>query len=351
MLFTFILFIPAPLFWIPTTSPDITSTILQIVIFYLFTLFIIKKDESYIYILLLLIASTITIKLSNAPFCISIFFSIFLIYRKHRVSKIIYILCLSVVFLWLIRGYIISGYLFFPSNIGKINTSWTVPENIRNLAFNTVYVFARLRNYEYESPKLNNYEWIPDWFDNILYDIEGSSFEGFFSILCIIISILIIIYKMIADKKENKVMNVYFRLWITNFLCIVFWFFTAPDIRFANGLFIIQLVISIILLTNGYILSNLNKRIERFLTFFPFIFILIFSIYYVKNGMYFFKGMYKLKKVPMKEISILDDFKVLTPVQGDQSWDSKLPSSPYIDKNLRIFKNKTNLSFKIISIK
>ena len=47
-------------------------------------------------------------------------------------------------FVWVIRGYIQTGYPLFPSKIGYINFDWKVPSVLAEQTEKKIYAYARL---------------------------------------------------------------------------------------------------------------------------------------------------------------------------------------------------------------
>ena len=165
-------FIPMPFHWINSPTPDMASTIIQIIIFrYFIEAVYFKPDDedksSYIAFVAILTGLLITIKLSNAVYAVGLGLVTYVFSKikdlKINEKKIIgksFIFIFILFAIWIIRGYIQSGYPLFPSPFGKINFAWTVPVEITLLERDIIYASSRSCDtiLDKNSPKLKNYE-------------------------------------------------------------------------------------------------------------------------------------------------------------------------------------------------
>ncbi|MDD3001884.1 MAG: hypothetical protein PHF29_09035 [Candidatus Riflebacteria bacterium] len=361
ILFAAMFFIPMPLYWLASTSPDLSSTVLQLTAFYYFIKLLREKEcfekrETYIAFIAVIAAVSTVIKLSNAAFSIGLALTSYLLIKRSD-SKVFFTKRLIKTFafigillvIWLCRGYMGTGYPLFPTGIGRTSADWALPEKLAKIGEERIYCFARLRNYEFNSPLLKDYKWVKPWFENIIYDIEGN-FEGIASVLFVCISIICFAIWLIktnfkTHQKENALILV--SLWAAQLLSIIFWFFTAPDIRFANGLFITFFLTGILLVKS--VSSNLTMP-QSFKS--PvLVFILLFYVglinFYVSSNLFYLRGIIKLPKVPMIENITDSGLKLLTPQFKDQCWDSDIPSTPEYDPKISLRGESIRDGFKM----
>ena len=142
---------------IPSPEPDIASVILQILIFIHFIQSVAgntstKNDDSRIMFLLILSATAITVKLSNLFFVLSVCAILLIIKRKSlrlskkqaflRLGKLLALPAL-IIFMWSLRGILLSGCPLYPSTFGCIKVDWAVSINAVKNAANVVYSWAR----------------------------------------------------------------------------------------------------------------------------------------------------------------------------------------------------------------
>ncbi len=137
-----------------TPTPDLTSTLLQLILFVNLTRIIAEWTEGqfeqrYSVILITVLAATsITIKLSNLIFAtvIIVFALVYTWISSHRNARElarILIPALVIILVWGSRGIILSGAPLFPSLIGYIQVDWAVPKESIVEEANWIYSWAR----------------------------------------------------------------------------------------------------------------------------------------------------------------------------------------------------------------
>ena len=368
-------FIPMPYYWINNPTPDIASTFIQIVAFrYLIEAFCYKNNSNekshFIAFAAVLSALMVCVKLSNAFLALgfgitTLIFSKKISFESHEIKLIIR----SFVFIgllfgvWLIRGYIQTGYPAYPSSIGKINFDWTLPERIAQNQRNSIYASARTcgHSFDINDPMVKNNDWFMFWFkwnffdEKYFFTNEDTSTDicsalsliffpmtvfmwGMGSLVMFILSILLaVVWFYIGYVKKLLLDNIaLLSLFITELLSIVIWFITVPDFRFANGMFIILFITSILLFKTAFPKLKIKKGIKVAMMFYSVvIFIWCFSISFSMNE-FGLCGMIVLNKLPMKTFETDSGLKILVPANGKQSWDSDLPSTPEPEKSLAL---------------
>ena len=369
-------FIPMPYHWLTSPTPDLASTLIQLFSFRYFVeavYFNYKNKEriGFISLAAILSAVLITIKLTNIVYAAGLGFVTIMFYKKYnfevfekkQLTKAF--VFIGIFFgIWLIRGYIQTGYPAFPSSIGGINFEWTVPQMIAKRMENNVYAGSRSceTTFDIDSPILKNYAWLPLWLKRNIYDSEiywaEDSIENiyvFFSLLffpstvnnwgigsvtLLTLSIIFLLISVVAMKRDTYFFNkcsMLFYLLLVEIITIAFWFFMAPCPRFANGIFIIFFITSVLLIKTMYSQLKVNKYIKIFLSFYAFIlFIWNFSLAY-SNGEFAIGGIKPVIVTPMREFVSKSGLKVLIPQKGIvQCWDSPIPSTiePKLDLSL-----------------
>ncbi len=360
-------FIPMPYHWLTSPTPDLASTLIQIVSFrYIAEAFHFnpqsKERIGFISLSAILCALLISIKLSNVCYAaglgiVTIIFNIknkFESFEKKQLSKVfIFIGCFFLI--WITRGYIQTGYPLFPSSIGKINFEWTVPKELANKMENNVYAGSRSceTTFDINSPILKNYAWIPlwlkrnfydeeiyagiDWFDNfqiittlILFPSTLNNW-GIGSVTLLLLSVLLLIIWIISISRNKELFqksNMLFYLLLIELFSIIFWFFLAPCPRFANGIFVILFTTCLMLLKTAYPQLIFNKKLKTALFFFSFI-LFVWNFYLAFSAKEFsIDGIKPLKPIPMRTFITLYGLRVLVPQIGiAQCWDSPIPST------------------------
>ena len=234
--FVFIVFFQLKAFF-STVSPDLISTVL---LYYLFLAFANMTDTAqqklnFIHIVFLVFLLP-TLKLSQSTCALALLFLGFH-YRWYLEKKawILTILTGSVFILpWLGRTILLTGYPLFPSTaFDFFPVDWKVPATsasdvtfISHSAFSAkalIQSWARIPGEHFSKTLTMPYsEWVPIWFK------DKSAFTQVLIALAaaspLSISCLFLI------KKIDKLT---FLLWLSAFVNVVFWFFSAPDFRFA----------------------------------------------------------------------------------------------------------------------
>lgn len=220
-------------------APDFTVTLFQILIFT--SLIIIINGSLYnvnrialCVLIFFLCIYSITIKISAVIFSITSL--LILIYEcKYLIQKNIYliskvlILSIFVCVIHFFRGYILSGYPFFPISFAGIpELKWAMPISVLKNESDWIYSWARMPDVD-PSTVIGNWKWLRPWLENfppISYiPILLSAF-----ILVIIYSLNL--FNMNLKKINSKNIFLFFLL----FNSILFWFFTAPDVRFLGAI-------------------------------------------------------------------------------------------------------------------
>ena len=369
-------YIPMPYYWIANPTPDVASTLLQIMAFWFFIESVYFKPEGkdrahVISLAAILSAILVTVKLSNIVFAFGLGLITLIYCRKHpfdAVGKKVFVRTFVFIgiftALWVLRGYIQTGYPAFPSDIGGIKFDWAVPKRLANYMENCVYCGSRT-NGQIVNPKhpifMEKWAWLDAWVKWNFFD-EKEYLSGdwqtdfvtwvmliFFpmimfnwgmgSVTLFIISTLLFIVWLRALFRQKRLFektSYLFCLFLVALVSICFWFFVAPEVRFANGIFIVLFISSLLLVKSAYSALRLSNSIKKALLVFPVImFIWAFWLGYTVDA-FRIDGMIKLKKVPMN--IFVSDFgiKLLVPVLSDQCWDSDLPSTPEPEKGLAL---------------
>ncbi len=332
-------------------SPDIASLFLQILLFFHFVRDIEenlsdKGNKARIAFILIMSASLITVKLSNL-FYVAALFAILLLVRirshhlpsKQTLSTIGWLIGLPVliVVLWSFRGILLSGCPAYPSTFGCLHVAWAEPINAVKLEANRIYSWAR-QNGMPPDQVLNSWAWLGPWFYGILQDnIVTVIYPLIISILGIIVSI--ILYCGVSSKKVNrKIFLIPVPIWIG----IIFWFGLAPDPRFANALFWILPVATMIVTVK---IIEASQKIRNGIVLAMFVIVNANVIWFFVNNPQVFtslpaNGYAPLPKVRLVEKITLSSLVIWTPLNGNQCWDSRIPCTPDFNKNLNFIDNK-----------
>ena len=375
LLFCLFFFLPMPYYWIAEPTPDIASLFLQIIAFRYFIDVVHYKNceherSSYIGFVAIIAALLVAVKLSNIVFASGMGLIAFLYCYKNPLEalekktvrrSLVFLVIFAAI--WVVRGYIQSGYPVFPSSAGRIAFDWTVPERMAKYTETCVYVGSRTGGqiYDPKSPVLQDGAWFDFWVkdnffneqhylsDDLTQDIFTWLLLIFFPItmfnwgmgsitLLVISALLVLAWLRALFRQKNLFVQTdkLFYLLLVDAASILFWFLVAPEVRFANGLFIILFIVSLMMIKTAYPKLNIRNDIKKLFWFFPvFMFIWAFYVSYSIDE-FRISGMVVLNKLPMKNFVTDSGLTIYVPVKGDQCWDSALPSTPEPEKGLAL---------------
>jgi hypothetical protein len=174
----------------------------------------------------MLVAFALTIKLSAIgllPLAVLLFVEL-----KWKKNLLIVVALGTFVIIcpWLIRNYILTGYLIYPASFtGIFSPDWKVPIEILNFDRLLINNGPKLVSTNWHAvDQMPFWKWFPLW-------VEGNFSTGLaFSLLILTTSVgslIFGIYKALA-RKNFKIMLLFFAV----FLAIFFWLINSPDYRF-----------------------------------------------------------------------------------------------------------------------
>jgi hypothetical protein len=327
-------------------SPDLSVFIFQIVVIlafnrWLFTRRLPENERHFtLFFVIALSAVGVTSKLSFVAFGLGVVGLMLLIWlwsqRHQRLFQAtrqaltaLIVVGACVILPWIGNGLISSGYPLFPSTFGALPVDYRVPASIAIDAADWVRSFARDPHGDIQKT-INGWDWIPVWEsglnDNLKYFLFVQPFNWLEAALAAYAVLFVIIVLLLRRRYR-------FRAWLPllpAILSAVFWFWSAPDPRFAGSAFwIITLWVVVLIFT------LLPKG--RGVVFLPLIPVLVASAVLVVNGL---NSDFRTDGVgfpPLPTVSITQ-FKtnsgLLVNVAGNPNdtlelWDAPLPASPY----------------------
>ena len=329
-------------------TPDLASTLLQIVMAYLLArgIALWVRGETWraseIAVLVILAATAVTVKLSNAAFAGGIL--VLCLAYTWRASPArwkslagILLPAFAVVAVWGFRGFLLSGAPFYPSTIGYIPVSWAVPLGLIKEQAISVSAWGRL---PHGTPDvvMSNWDWLGPWsaatFSDsvgVVYPLVSTLIFGVAGLAATMVSI---------RRKRGGFRLLEWSLVLLPMVGLAFWFFTSPDPRFANALFFL-LAYGAALLVLCALLPLLSRRGFAVVLVVILVAANFFLVKYA-IGRYSYKdislsGWQPETTVPLVEKWTTSGLGVYTPADGgDQCWDAPLPCTPYFNQDLRL---------------
>jgi hypothetical protein len=156
-----------------------------------------------------------------------------ILFRRHgRTALILVGLIIVGVFLipWLCRGYITSGYPLFPSELGRIHFDWMVPHEAALSERNWVLSWARAPDHDWRSVLVNS-DWIRLWVATTVADPIVLK-----AVILLAGGLALIV---LTGPWRYRTDSILAWSWLISpiILSLLFWFFTAPNPRFAQATF------------------------------------------------------------------------------------------------------------------
>ena len=162
---------------------------------------------------------------------------------------------------------------------------------------------------------------------------------GMGSVTLFTIGSLMFIIWLRALFKQNGLFNrtnYLFYLLLVTIASIAFWFFVAPEVRFANGIFIIFFITALLMVKTAYPKLILKPYFKKALMFFPIIMFVWCFVLELSINTFHINGIEIMEKAKMKTFVTDSGLKLLVPTLSDQCWDSELPSTPEPRANLAL---------------
>ncbi|WP_033956556.1 LIC_10190 family membrane protein [Psychroserpens jangbogonensis] len=310
--------------WLSSASPDIICAIMIIITLQKISM---KKCDTYdkSFFIIALVSVCITFKLSS----LFLFLVVLLFIRKKSiVADTLKIgVFASVIFLpFLIRNYYLSGYLIFPfSGLDIFSPDWKVPITRVLKEEYLIEAWAKIPKQPYsEVLSLGLTDWFPIWIRSKAILIKLLFFA---SCSTLFIGIIQCIRKRFISFKICMVL-------FANFL---FWFFRAPDPRFAYGFLFFSFAYFIY-----FVVDLMQKKIHKTILGVFFI-ALTFSLTissiksrtlntlssYKNNLSVFMIPRNFIFSQPMQFEKVETNFEYFIPKTGDRCYNYKFPCTPY----------------------
>lgn len=332
---------------ISSPSPDTATYILQIMIFLYFIRDVIESpanntNDSRTIFIFILSVTAITVKLNSLVYVITISLLLLIsklqywrLPTKRAIAKITKKIVVPVIIMmvWVLRGILTSGCPVYPSTFGCINTSWSVPpELVKNLA-NVIYSWSRLPRVAPEKV-LSSWEWLNPWFHTEILG-NKSLFVYPLATACLFLIFCVFVY---IHSSRLKATNKYlFLIPVPLLMGLIFWFFTAPSVRFAQALILMLPIAFVVMLISMLKLSeNLTKSLP----------IVLFLLVNLNIAWAIWENPKPLTEIsiqsfrPIKTVRLiknttLSGLEVFSPKKDDQCWDSELPCTPEFNDDLK----------------
>jgi hypothetical protein len=309
----------------------------------IFTLFIqkieqetLRKVDSWAFLITLLSAFAITVKLSAAPILVLPAYLLFLQLKEKKYAPvgIAFATGLVIVSPWLIRNILLCGYLVYPAHqIDLFSFEWEVPHGIVALEVDETRAFSKIRQFNYaEVRDMDLLTWTPYWIQEMR---PGEKMVLLFVLASSIFYLALAFFrrkKLFTEAGWGYIVAV-----ATLYLGLAYWFMAAPALRFGFGF-----SVSIYLLVAAYIFYQLFTG--RFAPYRQWIFAgfcLVILAFYIKGASYAFKNYvnsFQVAEIVFPpslpgcdcDTETIDGHPVWIPKGTAQCFNSPLPCSPLV---------------------
>jgi hypothetical protein len=239
--------------------------------------------------------------------------------------------------IWVIKNIFLSGYLMYPLPVFALPLDWTMPFAAAKGIYNDVLAWARMPGPDYMKSLENGFLfWFKPWLGRNLIWPDFLKLAVFPSFLAVLFWLLVVRYTKIKTA-------LYFFVWTV--FSIVYWFLTAPDIRFGSGFFWVCLGAAILFVVPKgprFELARFWKNPQLRLAFFYLWG--VDSVYSLgRTALSPDRNLLAIGSIParpVKEYTVNANlpFTVWIPADGseDRTGNSPLPSTPYPPGNLEM---------------
>lgn len=326
-------------------TPDMSIFLLQLTLFVLWTRSIAAHLEGErqqlfgMFEIIILAATSITVKLSNVLFDLAFILYGVLYLWVNYAGKLKVLLkplipAALIGLLWVGRGLILSGAMFFPSTFLSFPFEWAVPEEAMISEANWIFSWARLPNTHWQVV-LGNWDWLLPWFET---NISNLTLFGYPLATSLLLLGVVIVMSLI--HKRSWPFWLEWSILLPLVLVLLYWFFSAPDLRFANASFFLLLVSALLLF-----FTAAQK------TFKPKFYLLLFVLGVLLGNLQYLRiyalnfntladiswsGYQAVPQVALTQVRTDSGLMLYTPRAGEQCWDAPLPCTPYVNLTLSL---------------
>jgi len=352
-------------------SPDLPIFIIGLIIAgRLLSLLGEKKRRIYnLFSIIVLGVLGVTIKLSFLGFAVASFLITIPYTVKKDFRKVLFKAALVAVFalaVWSVRGVVLSGYPFYPTTFMPFFVKWRIPKASVYHMNDLIRGWARLPGLHWQT-SLDNWQWLGPWSKRITKtpSITFPASLAFLSLLALLF------FKIFGRFKPKKEIFPFFSLPV---FCFVFWFFKAPDPRFAGSFFWVAASAGIVFFFAGLKYKHKIKILKAFISFYLVLSLaevilvgekrFIFDLFQKKRVLFALKnlklnstllvkragenyGFYKAPYFGAEKFTTSSGLVLFVPKEKNQCWDAPLPCTPYPNAKLKL-RGKNNLRYGFI---
>ena len=331
-----------------TTNTDLANSLLQTVIFLQLILVLHTKNQKDLLdqicvtaYLCLLIA---LFKLSSVVYSFLVIAIIFYQLKNHDIKKeksilISFCIFFTILFIHFVRGYLLSGAPLYPSTAFSIQSlPWSMPlEEIRAEA-NWALSWAKAPG-DTPDEVLGNWKWFKPWLELVPT-----------TYILMLLSSSLFYFTAYLLKPSNSFRKKYQVIYIPLIGTIIFWFFTAPALRFLGCIPELLVTVSIWLFFCSFATNSseviFNYKSKALINTFALVLLTVIAIKSAGIKKISLEGWMPLENRPLIVKETLSGLKVFTPKNDDaHCGDGPIPCTPYFNKNLHLLGKNISSGF------
>jgi hypothetical protein len=317
-------------------SPDVPVFLLQLVIGGLLVRAILQDDTSRLSgayrTVVLLGAVGITVKLSMAAFSVAACTVLLVELARRRGLLAVPWRDLGfgaglvglVLGPWMLRGIILSGFPLFPATLLPVDLDWAFPVDAARAGVERIKAWARIPGMPPESV-LGSWNWFGTWF---VHACKNQVLVFTAPLLALCVGSCLAVFSW-TRRKRRPILPVW-PLLLVPVVGLAHWFVSAPDPRFQGA----QLWV-----LAAMVLASAGHRLTPWLSRGLLVLAALLLLGVVRDPVRFVWNWHDptpARRVDMESRKTLSGLRVLVPREGDQAWDSDLPSTPYFNPRLRL---------------
>lgn len=212
----------------PASDYFVTLMILAVVILFL-DLEEEGTDDYFPYALLALLGIMVfSSKISGAFILLIVIYPIIVLFRNKDIRSTVKFIITGLIAVvpFIVRNYILSGYLIYPiSGIDIFNVEHKIPKGLAWYDSTEIKMYGRGHS-DVSRAGESLGAWVPDWFKSL----DTINKVSFMAALAGLVLLVLLIIRAIIKKEANSFKK--YLLIATVNICFVMWFITSPNIRF-----------------------------------------------------------------------------------------------------------------------
>lgn len=310
---------------------------------------------------LILSVTLVTIKLSSVAFAVGSM--VVVIYIQFKNTRVPYVESQNTYFMYskllmlmagmsalhIMRGYLLSGAPFFPNTFaGAWGFDWAIPKEVAEFEANLIFSWARQPGVLTPQLVLSHMGWVSGWLKS--FSVFAISLMGISTLL------MLVNFIWSFSNQANRLNGRYLTLYIPIIPAFIFWFLTAPDVRFLGAVPVLFLSISIwyfyTFIVNGYKkIFNFGFPYKRYCSGIVVIIICLISFKLTGISNLSLQGW---KSIPEHSLTVektLTNLQVNVPTIDGQCWNAPLPCASVFNGNLHADPIYIPWPLKILDIK